>query len=49
MERLIPRALDAVYRLCIWSAAAAIVCMSLIRHRDRRRRGWPRGRRGFRP
>jgi TRAP-type C4-dicarboxylate transport system permease small subunit len=30
MERLISRPLDAVYRLCIWAAAAAIVCMAVI-------------------
>ncbi len=30
MERLLTRPLDAVYRLCIWISAAAIVCMSLI-------------------
>ena len=30
MERLLSRPLDAIYRLCIWVSAGAIVCMSLI-------------------
>ncbi|WP_418316275.1 TRAP transporter small permease [Piscinibacter sakaiensis] len=30
MESLLSRPLDAVYRMCIWLSAAAIVCMSLI-------------------
>lgn len=30
MNPLFPRLLDPVYRLCIWVAGAAIVCMSLI-------------------
>jgi TRAP-type C4-dicarboxylate transport system permease small subunit len=30
MERLLSRPLDAIYRLCIWVSAGAIVCMALI-------------------
>lgn len=30
MESLLSRPLDAIYRLCIWVSAGAIVCMSLI-------------------
>jgi TRAP-type C4-dicarboxylate transport system permease small subunit len=30
MQTLVPKALDVVYRLCIWASAGAIVAMSLI-------------------
>ena len=30
MDPLLPRLLDPVYRVCIWSAGISIACMSLI-------------------